>query len=177
MLLSVDGHFWVFLGLFWGMFLYFFRTVQYFIMRLCIDVLDWHYTVTFNTLFIFFHIISPSAWGHLEYFLETFWPMFLHFLRTIQCFLMKFCTYVLGVTVMVTTPKNFFFLYPPLLGSISGSLWAHILFLENLLIFPYGIVCRCAWCYCDSHYTTLPLSWGPFLGYFWTILGVCSSIT
>ena len=66
MKLSAGGYFGLFLGSFWCMFLYFLRTVWYFLIKFCIDVCSTTLTVT--TLKTFIHIIYFS-WG-------SFWGIF-----------------------------------------------------------------------------------------------------
>ena len=107
------GHFGVFLSPCWHMFLYFLKTIQYFLMKFCRYYTDGHYTNQKNNLKNFRSCsLLPGHFG-----------MFLPFLRTIQYFPMKMCTDVLGTTLMVN--PLFLTWWPFLLGAIFRYFWAY----------------------------------------------------
>ena len=103
----------------------------------------WHY----------FHFCCEAFW---RYFRAYFF-MFLYFLRTMQYFIMKFCTDVLGSTLMVTSPKKYV-----LFSSAGGHFgvflgpFQHIMFLCFLRTIQYFIMKFCR-CYSDGHYTNKKL--------------------
>ena len=123
---------------FWHMFLYFLRTIQYFLMKMCTDVLD--ITLTINSLFL---TSCPSLLGTIFWNFWVYFFMFLYFQRTVQCFIMKLCTDVLGnSTLMVTSLKQMS--CTPLLTAILGYFGAHVsnvpLFLENHSIYSHELL-------------------------------------
>ena len=86
----------------------------------------WHYFDGHYTK-IFIHIIYVSTGGQFVVFLEPLsWCMFLYFLRTVQYFLMKFCTDVLSITLPVTTLKLFYIISFSLLETICGYFGANL---------------------------------------------------
>ena len=98
--------------------------------------------------------------------------------------LMKFCSYVLSITIIVTA--LFFTLISPLLRVILGYLWAQFCgcfsFFENHLIFSHEISYICSWYYSGNHntknnFSCCPPLVGAILGYFWAHFGVWSSIS
>ena len=109
------------------------------------------------------------------FFSAVFWGpfshMFFYFLRTIQYFLTKICTYS-WYTLMVIFLEKYCVSCPSLLGpllGILGSVLVYPLFLENQLIFYHETVYRCAWYYCDSCYTekTFFTSLSSLMGAIW----------
>ena len=140
----LTSHFVLFLGPFWHMLLYFFflRTIQYFTMERCTDVLG--ITLMVNTLFL---TPCPSLLGGILGYFWAYFFMFLHFLRTVQYFIMKLCTHVLGSTLMITSPKNMscstLLEVRPFWGFFYFGLFWYIyvpLFLENCSIFSHKIL-------------------------------------
>ena len=104
---------------------------------------SWYYS---DGQYTFFDTMSILAGGHLGYF-WTYFFMFLHFLRTVQYFIMKLCTHVLGSTLMITSPKNMscstLLEVRPFWGVFYFGLFWYIyvpLFLENCSIFSHKIL-------------------------------------
>ena len=102
------GAIWGYFSAYFFMFLYFLRTVQYFIMKLCTHVLGSTLMVTSPK-----NMSCSALLGARPFFWEggggrgvqlnlAYIYMFLYFLKTVQYFLIKFCKNVLGITLMVT---------------------------------------------------------------------------
>ena len=84
------------------------------------------------------------VWGKFYHFFGQYF-MLLYFLRTIQCFLMKFCTVVLGITLVVNTLKQ----CPRSAGGYFWLSWRPILayvliFLNICSIFCHEMLFRCS---------------------------------
>ena len=114
------------------MFLYFLRTIQYFLMKFYTDVLgitltvhpgacssiscepfnifSWNFVheifdVHYTNILYSYHLLL--CWGPFGVFLDgLFFCIFLYFLRTFQYFLMNFCTDFFGIILKVTTLKK-----------------------------------------------------------------------
>ena len=85
-----------------------------------------------------------------------FWHMYLFFLISVQYFLMKLCTGVLGITLMVTTLKTNFTSWLSSAGGHLGVFWdlflhMYIFFLDIRLILRHEISHRCSWYNPDYH--------------------------
>ena len=101
-------------------------------------------TLMVNTLFL---TPCPSLLGGILGYFWAYFFMFLHFLRTVQYFIMKLCTHVLGSTLMITSPKNMscstLLEVRPFWGFFYFGLFWYIyvpLFLENCSIFSHKIL-------------------------------------
>ena len=82
--ISVEGHFWVFLGTFWCIFLIFWEPF---------NIISWNFVQMFLVLLwrsLIFHVMSSSAGGYFVIFLDPLWCVIFYFLRTVQYFFMKF---------------------------------------------------------------------------------------
>ena len=109
---SLAPFFGVFWGLFWHMHLFFFISVQYFVMKFCTGVLDITLIIT-NT---FSDIMSPSSRGHFRVFWGLFWHITSTFWEPFNMFpwnfVQTFLVFLLRVTAL------FFFHIMTLLGNL-----------------------------------------------------------
>ena len=104
--------------------------------------------------------------------------MLLFFLTIIQYYLMKFCTRVLGVTLIITSTKNFFSSCSSLQGAILGILGPNLTYyIYFLKIVQYVLMKFCTDVLAvpfEGHYTVFSISWpcwGALVGIFGLILG------
>ena len=97
---SLGPFFGYFGGLFWHMYLFFFISVQYFVMKFCTGVLDITLIIT-NT---FFDIMFPSSGGHFRVFWGLFWHITSTFWEPFNMFswnfVQTFFVFLLRVTAL-----------------------------------------------------------------------------
>ena len=80
---------------------------RYFISWESFNIFSWHFV--------------QFSWYNLDgHYTQTMFPMYIFFLVSIQYFLMKFCTGALGITLIITSTKKFFWHYFPLFRSSFG---------------------------------------------------------
>ena len=115
----------VFWGLFWHIYLYFLRTVQYFPMKFFADVLG--ITLSVTIFFVIFSYHDPLCWG-------AFWNIFGLVLGNCSSYILKFCTDIFRITLTVIIPKFIFLIISKGAGGYFRVFFAHfgVLFLYFL---------------------------------------------
>ena len=104
MFLFSGGNFWVFLGSFCHIFLYFLRTVQDFLMEFWTDVSG----IALLLIFFFFFFFTSCSYLLTAIYsnLGPILCIFFHVFRNSQYFMMIFCTQLLGNTLLASKQKN-----------------------------------------------------------------------
>ena len=166
------------------MFIYFWRTVQHLLMKFFTD--NFGITLIVTTLKkVSTHVLPTGGrpfWCILKP-ISAYVPLFLE--NSLICSHEILYSYVLGITLMVTTLKKISSSYLPVLGVIFGYFWAHsgmYCSIENYSIFYWEILWRCSSYYSKGRYTEkkfLLMSasaeghFGVFLAPFW----ICFSMS
>ena len=137
------------------MLLYFLRIIQYFLIKFCTVVLGITLMVT-----KFKQCSLPSAGDYFGVFWSLFWHMYIFFSIFVQYFLTKFCTGVLGMTlIIISTLQGTFW------GILGPIMAYYVYFFTSTDVFGVPI-----W----DHYTNFSTSWpcwGALEGIFGLILG------
>ena len=167
-MLSSGGCFEVFWGLFWHITSNFWEPF---------NILSWNFVQTFLVFLLrvaaLFFSISWSCWGALGGIFGLIWTrLFIWYFITIQFFLMKIFTGVLGITLIITNTKTFFDAMSlssaggDILGYSEGLLW-HITatFWEPFNMFSWNFV-----------QTFLVLLWESLHYFFFHIMALLGSL-
>ena len=107
----------------------------------------------------------PSAGGCFGVFRDLFLHMYIFFLISVQYCVMKFCTGVLGITLVITNTRKIFDIMSRSSGGHCGVFWglfSHIIstFWESFNKF-YATLYTRSWCSYPLRITALffPISW------------------
>ena len=131
------------------MLLYFLRIIEYFLMIFCTVVLG----ITLMVIKLK-QCTRPSAGDHFGVFWALFWHMYIFFLISVQYFVIKLCTGVLSITLIVTNTKIFLTSCPALQRVHFGTYFGILrLLFENCSICSHEILYRCSWCSFEGHCT------------------------
>ena len=131
------------------MLLYFLRIIEYFLMIFCTVVLG----ITLMVIKLK-QCTRPSAGDHFGVFWALFWHMYIFFLVSVQYFVIKLCTGVLSITLIVTNNKIFLTSCPALQRVHFGTYFGILrLLFENRSICSHEMLYRCSWCSFEGHCT------------------------
>ena len=81
--------------------------VQSFHIKIFANIFIISLTITLTNSKNILHGLKSYAGSYFVLFWDSFWHMFLYFLKTVQSFLAKVCTDVFCITPMVTALKDF----------------------------------------------------------------------
>ena len=98
--------------------------------------------------------------------------MYIFFLISVQYFVIKLCTGVLSITLIVTNTKTFLTSCPALQRVHFGTYFGILrLLFENRSICSHEILYRCSWCSFEGHCTIFfSISW-PCWGFLGSVFG------